>query len=119
MDELKKFVYFHDWYIDTLTVGDGYRLTLGMKLDDRRATVTFAGTSRCVVEHFGLLNIVYDIKILQPGGALYDKAIAALLRSEHFSKKQGRCIALVAATAGAEIIVEFESLEIATGLKGC
>jgi hypothetical protein len=112
MDELKKFVYFHDWDIDILAVREGNRLTLGLKFDDRRATVTFVGTSRCAVEHFGLTNIVYDIKILQPGEARYDKALAVLAGTDRFSEKPGCCIAFVAATAGAELVVEFESMEI-------
>ena len=50
MNELKTFTYFHDWHIDILAVtDDGDSLTLGLKLDARRATVTFVGTTRCVV----------------------------------------------------------------------
>jgi hypothetical protein len=113
MDDLKAFTFFHDWYIDILAVtDDGDSLTLGLKLDERRATVTFAGTTRCVVEHYGLLNIVYDIKLLESGTPGYEKALRTLNQSDRFSDKQPKHLALVAATVGAEMIVEFGSLRI-------
>ena|ERR1700712_4740501 len=113
MDDLNAFTYFHDWYIDILAVTDnGDSLTVGLKLDERRATVTFVGTTRCVVEHYGLLNIVYDIKFLEPGTPSYEKALRALNQSDRFSDKQPKHLALIAATVGAEIVVEFGSLRI-------
>jgi len=113
MNELKSFTYFHDWYIDILAVtDDGDSLTLGLKLDDRRATVTFVETTRCVIEHYGLLNIVYDIKLLEPGTPRYDQALNALDGSDRFSDTEPKHLALVAATVGAEMIVEFGSLRI-------
>jgi hypothetical protein len=113
MDDLKAFTYFHDWYIDILAVtDDGDSLTLGLKMDERRATVTFVGTTRCVVEHYGLLNIVYDIKILVSGTPGYEKALRTLNQSDRFSDKEAKRLALVAATVGAEMIVEFGSLRI-------
>jgi hypothetical protein len=113
MDDLKAFTFFHDWYIDILAVtDDGDSLTLELKLDERRATVTFAGTTRCVVEHYGLLNIVYDIKLLESGTPGYEKALRTLNQSDRFSDKQPKHLALVAATVGAEMIVEFGSLRI-------
>ncbi|WP_158899264.1 hypothetical protein [Burkholderia sp. L27(2015)] len=113
MNELKTFTYFHDWYIDILAVtDDGDSLTLGLKLADRRATVTFVGTTRCVIEHYGLLNIVYDIKILEPGTPRYEHALKTLDSSDRFSDKQPKHLALVAATVGAEMVVEFTSLRI-------
>ncbi|CAM2188413.1 conserved hypothetical protein [Paraburkholderia sacchari] len=112
MNDLKKFVYFHDWNIDILAVREGNRLILGLNFDDKRATVTFAGTSRCVVEHFGMVNIVYDIKLLQPDDARYAKVLAVLEKSDRYSHTPGHQIAVVSATAGAELVVEFDSLEI-------
>jgi hypothetical protein len=44
--------------------------------------------------------------------ANYDLALAMLSKSECFSDTSGRQIAIVLATAGAELAVEFESLEI-------
>jgi hypothetical protein len=100
------------WYLDILAVREENRLTLGLKLDDRRATVTFVGTSRCEVGRFGILNIVGEIQVLRPGEPHYDKALAALAKTDRFSEKQGGCIAFVGTAAGAELFVEFDSLEI-------
>jgi hypothetical protein len=112
MDNLKEFVYFHDWKIDSLTIREGNRLVLGLSFDRRRAEVAFVGTSRCSVEHFGILNIVYDITIIGPADKSYSKALSLLAKSDRFSKVCGQSIAFVAATAGAELFVEFDSLEI-------
>jgi hypothetical protein len=112
MDSLKKFVYSHDWKIDTLSVRDGNRLVLGLSFDRRRAEVSFVGTSRCSVEHFGILNIVYDITIIDPSDKSYSKALSLLAKSDRFSKVTGRFIAFVASTVGAELFVEFDSLEV-------
>ncbi|MFM0053756.1 hypothetical protein [Caballeronia grimmiae] len=59
-----------------------------------------------------MLNIVYDITILQPDDFQYEQALSTLKKSDRFSKNPGKNIALVAATAGAEIVVEFSALEI-------
>ncbi|MDR5732286.1 hypothetical protein QCE47_08000 [Caballeronia sp. LZ025] len=112
MDTLKQLVYFHDWHIDALSVREGNRLVLSLSFDKRQAEVEFVGTSRCSVQHFGILNIVYDIMIISPSDASYSKALTALAQSDRFSKVSGRLIAFIAATAGAELFVEFDSLEI-------
>ena len=113
MDELKAFTYFHDWHMDTMAVtNDGRDLTLGLYFKNRRATVSFVGTARCVVEHFGLVNIVYDITILVPGTPPHNHALTTLQRSDRFSKIQPKQIAFVASSAGAEIVVEFDTLKV-------
>ncbi|SAK59019.1 hypothetical protein AWB75_02391 [Caballeronia catudaia] len=112
MDNLKEYVFFHDWQIDSISASEENRLILSLCFDGRQAEVTFEGTSRCVVEHFGMLNIVYDITILQPDDSQYKQALSILTKSDRFSKIPGEKIALVAATAGAEIVVEFNALEI-------
>ena len=112
MAELEKFVYFHDWYVESLSVGEGERLTLALRLGDRRVNVSFIQTSRCVVEHFGTLNIVYDIKLIQQGDPDRDKALALLTKTARTIKPLSRSIAWLTASAGMELVVEFESLEI-------
>jgi hypothetical protein len=74
--------------------------------------VTFLGATRCLIEHFGLLNIVYHIQILEPGTSRYESSLNALTNSDRFSDEHASHIALVAATVGAEIVVEFSSLRI-------
>ncbi|MGF6789333.1 hypothetical protein [Paraburkholderia sp. 35.1] len=113
MDKLKEFGYFHDWYINALVVRDKHKLIVMLEDEGKRATATFSGTSRCTVEHFSVSNnIVFEMKILTPGDTNYDLARAMLSKSERFSKTPGSQVALVLATAGAELAVEFETLEI-------
>jgi hypothetical protein len=112
MDILNRFVFFHDWQIDSISTREENKLVLVLRLDRRSVELTFSGTSRCVVEHFGILNIVYDITILRPDDSQYEPARLILTKSDRFSKVPGKEIALVTATAGAEIVVEFNALEI-------
>lgn len=112
MDELKTHAYFRDWQIDHLVIREGDCLTLELSLDGQRATITFAGTGRCVVERFGLTNIVYDIRILQPDDLRYERALRRLAQPAEDPHASGHSIAHVLATAGTGIIVEFNALGI-------
>jgi hypothetical protein len=114
MAELKRYACFRDWRIDTLAPLEDDRLILGLHFDGRRAAVTFAGTSRCVIDRLGLLNIVHDIRILQRDDLRYGRAMRRLADADAHSPASGRNIARVLATGGAEIIVEFNSLRIET-----
>jgi hypothetical protein len=113
MDKLKQFDYFHDWNIHALAVQDRHKLVVMLEYDGKRATAIFSGTSRCTVEHFSVSNnIVFEIKILKSGDTNYDLALSMLSKSERFSDTPGRQVAIVLATAGAELAIEFETLEI-------
>ncbi|MBN3802115.1 hypothetical protein GXB81_03445 [Paraburkholderia sp. Ac-20336] len=113
MDNLKDFEYFHDWYMDTLHVSkERETLTLGMYLQDQRASVSFVGMNRCVLEDLGLQNIVYEIKVLEPGTPRYEKAQLVLAKSQHWTDRQPCKIAQLFSTCGAELVIEFETLEV-------
>ncbi|VXC75805.1 conserved hypothetical protein [Burkholderia sp. 8Y] len=112
MDILNKYVCFHDWQINSLSCREGSRLVLGLSFDAKRAELAFVGTSRCVVEHFAILNIVYEIEVLPAEGAEYQSALTLLAKSDQFGKTRGSLIARVYAAAGAEMTVECESLEV-------
>jgi hypothetical protein len=112
MDIPNKYVSFHDWRIDSLSCREGSRLVLSLSLDAKRAELAFVGTSRCVVEHFAILNIVYEIAVLPADGAEYQAALTLLATSDRFGKTRGKLIARVYATAGAEMTVECEFLEV-------
>jgi hypothetical protein len=113
MQTLKEFHYFHDWYICTIAVRDRHKLMLSMEYDGRHAMLTFSGTSRCTIEHFSVANnIVFEVKIVNQGDANYDLAMSMLTKSEYFSKSIGHQIAMIVATAGAEIAIEFDCLDI-------
>lgn len=84
-----------------------------MDYEGKHATLTFSGTSRCTVEHFSVANnIVFEVQALKQGDANYDLALSMLAKSEQFSKTRGRQISMIVATAGAELAVEFDTLDI-------
>lgn len=83
MDDLSAFNHFHDWYMDTIQVSkERETLTLGLYLQDQRASVSFVGLNRCVLENLGLQNIVYAIEIVEPGTSRFGKAQQMLAKAE-------------------------------------
>jgi hypothetical protein len=117
-DALEQFGDFHDWYLDAIaTSKDGgantpNALTLGLYDQSRRATITFRGVTRASIIDGGLLNIVNSIEMLKPGNEAYPTAMAILEKSAHFGKRRADHVAYVFATVGAEIAIEFDTLEI-------
>ncbi|CAD6518947.1 hypothetical protein LMG27952_01084 [Paraburkholderia hiiakae] len=113
MDKLKEFEYFHDWNLEVIATRDRHKLIVVLECGGQRAALSFNKTSRCTIEHFGVANnIVFEVKVLKSGDANYDLALSMLSKSERFSKIPGRQIAMIVATAGAELAVEFDSIEI-------
>jgi hypothetical protein len=113
MDSLKDFDYFHDWNIDAIAVSDRHKLIVEMEDQGRRATLTFNGASRCALEHFSVSNnIIFDVKILNRDDVNYDLALSMLDKSERFTDRPGRQVALILATAGVEIAIEFDTFDI-------
>ena len=113
MSTLKEFEHFHDWNLDVIAARERHKLIVVLEYGEKRAALTFNRTSRCTVEHFGVANnIVFEVKILKLGDANYDLALSMLSKSERFSKTPGRQIAMIVATAGAELAVEFDTLDI-------
>jgi hypothetical protein len=114
-ESLDQFGHFHDWYLDTVAVGPNHEprtLTLGLYLNDKRATVTFEGVTCVCLENWGLLNIVYAIQLLQPDDERYTWARNVLAKGERLSDRNGAHLAYMYSTLGAEIVVEFTSLRI-------
>ncbi|NIF76562.1 hypothetical protein F3J20_03980 [Paraburkholderia sp. Cy-641] len=115
MDKLNAFNHFHDWYMDTLHVStERETLTLSLYLQNRRASLSFVGMSRCIVENLGLQNIVYAIDMLEEGTERYEKAQRRLATAERWTDNQPGKLAQLFSTCVAELIVEFDSLEIET-----
>jgi hypothetical protein len=112
---LQAWGYFHDWYLDSVTIGpntEPRRLTLGLHRGDKRAVVTFNGVTCVSVENLGLLNIVYGIHIVPPGDAKYAQASAALDAGERLTNRRAVLLAFVYSTLGAEFAIECDSLEV-------
>ncbi|MBK5049751.1 hypothetical protein IQ287_15935 [Burkholderia sp. R-69927] len=83
-----------------------------MYLNDKRATVTFEGVTCVCLENWGLLNIVYAIQLLQPDDKDYTRARNVLAKGERLSDRSGVHLVYVYSTLGAEIVIEFASLQI-------
>lgn len=114
-EALKAWGYFHDWYLDSVTVGPNAEpraLALGLYLDNRRASVTFNGVTCVSVEHLGLLNIVYGIHVVAPGDAKHARAYAVLETGERLTRRRAALLVFVYSTLGAELAIECDSLEV-------
>jgi hypothetical protein len=112
---LQTWGYFHDWYLDSVTIGPNAEprmLMLGLHLGDKCAVVTFKGVTCVSVENLGLLNIVYGIHIIPPGDAKYAQACAALDAGERLTDRRAGLLAFVYSTLGAEFAIECDSLEV-------
>jgi hypothetical protein len=112
---LKTWGYFHDWYLDSVTIGPNAEpraLTLGLHLDTRHAVVRFNGVTCVSVEHLGLLNIVYGIHIVAPDDAKYRRARAVLEAGERLTDRKAALLAFLYSTVGAELAIECDSLDV-------
>ncbi|AQG97405.1 hypothetical protein A9R05_00060 [Burkholderia sp. KK1] len=113
MGNLIAFNHFHDWYIDTFRVSkERETLTLGLYLEDRRASLSFIGMNRCVLENLSLQNIVYSIEILEPGTQRYERAERVLAKAEPWNDTKSSKVAQLFSTCGVELVIEFNALEI-------
>src|SRR5690348_6902349 len=98
--------HFHDWYLDAVTVGPNEEprtLTLGFYLKDRRAMVTFEGVTCFHLDGFGLLNIVYSLRLTEPSDKDYSRVTAQLSKGERLSDRRGVTIAYMYSSLGAEL----------------
>jgi hypothetical protein len=112
---LKEWNHFHDWYLDRITVGPNEEprtLTLGLYLGNERATVTFEGVTCFSLQHLGLLNIAYSIRIVEATDKNYEYASAVLNKGERLSTRKGAKTAFMYSSLGAELGIEFDSLHI-------
>ncbi|MCG5073029.1 hypothetical protein [Paraburkholderia tagetis] len=117
MDAIKNYGSFHDWYLLSISADMKAELVeLLLMFDDRkqRARVVFKGASRCLVNDFLIQNIIYEAKILTDfDSGEYERALDSLEKS-YFGKvnREPKPIAVFSATLGAELLVEFDSLEV-------
>ncbi|MFC0399143.1 hypothetical protein [Paraburkholderia rhizosphaerae] len=112
---LAKWNKFHDWYLDRLTLGpneEPRELILGLYRGNERVDVTFEGVTCFNLEHLGLLNIVYGIKIIEEVDKNYEVVIASLNKGERLSMRKGATVAFMYSSLGAELAIEFDSLRI-------
>jgi hypothetical protein len=117
MDIIKSNDSFHDWYILGLAVNpDKGELVLSLLFDNKRdrTRLIFKGASRCLVNDFLIQNIILSISILDDVESEgYRKARAALDKSYPWGKgNPSKKIAAIQATLGAELFIEFDSVEM-------
>ncbi|WP_157652298.1 hypothetical protein [Burkholderia ubonensis] len=117
MATIEKYESFHDWYLLGLTADmDKEVVELYLMFDNKkdRARLLFKGATRCWCNDFLIQNIIYSIKVLTDFNSdEYRQALAALDKSYSWGKgKPLKSIASVQATLGAELLVEFDSLEV-------
>jgi hypothetical protein len=117
MDIIKKFNSFHDWYLMGICADRKAAVVeLALMFDNGkdRANVLFKGATRCVVNDFLIQNIICDIKVLADFESPdYLRALEALEKS-YFGKEKypNKPIASVSATLGAELFVEFDTVDV-------
>ena len=118
MDIIEKYESFHDWYLLGVAADrDKKLLELQLIFDNKmdRVRLLFKGASRCLVDDFLMQNIIYSLKVLDDRESdAYRQALARLDESYPWGENQPlKNIALIQATLGAELLVEFESMEVA------
>ncbi|MEX3688844.1 hypothetical protein AB3X91_30555 [Paraburkholderia sp. BR14263] len=120
MDVIKKFNSFHDWYLMGVSADrEASMVELDLMFDNKkdRARVQFKGATRCLARDFLIQNIIYDVKVLTEYDSHdYQRALLALEES-YFGKENrpNKPIASVSATLGAELLIEFDTVDVVTG----
>ncbi|MEM5373132.1 hypothetical protein V4C53_45225 [Paraburkholderia azotifigens] len=117
MEILEKYESFHDWYLLGIAADPDTNLVeLHLMFDNKKdhARVIFKGASRCLVTDFLIQNIIYSMNILTDSDTKeYRSALEALNNSYPWGRDNPlRKIAVITPSIGAELFVEFESLEI-------
>jgi hypothetical protein len=112
---LEDWSHFHDWYLDSVAIGpneEPRKLTLGLYLGNRRATVTLEGVTCFQLDRFGLLNIVYGLRLVKPTDQDYARVMVQLGKGERLSDRRAASVAYLYSSLGAELAIEFDSLQI-------
>ena len=107
--------HFHDWYLDRVAVGpneEPRKLMLGLYLGNQQATVTFEGVTCFHLDGFGLLNIVYSLRLVDLSDKDHSRVIAQLSKGERLSDRRGGTVAYMYSSLGAELAIEFDSLTV-------
>ncbi|MBC8749677.1 hypothetical protein OKW43_003529 [Paraburkholderia sp. WC7.3g] len=119
MKIIEKYESFHDWYLLGIAADmDKQVVELRLMFDNKkdRVRLSFSGATRCWVNDFLIQNIIYSIKVLTDFNSDgHRKALASLDNTYPWEKgKPLRKIAVVEATLGAELLIEFDSLHVET-----
>jgi hypothetical protein len=108
---------FHDWYLCGIST-DMFNsvVELSVMFDNRkdRARLIFRGATRCLVKDFLIQNIIFSIDVLSNYESQeFKQAQLDLDNSYPWGKdKSPKPIALISASIGAELLIEFDSVEV-------
>ncbi|HEY2021749.1 hypothetical protein [Paraburkholderia sp.] len=117
MKIIEKYELFHDWYLLGIAADmDNELVELRLMFDNRkdRVRLSFSGATRCWVNDFLIQNIIYSIKVLTDFDSDEYRNVLALL-DKSYSWGEGKPlknIAVIEATLGAELLIEFDSVEV-------
>lgn len=119
MNVIEKYQSFHDWYIMGVAVNMDRKLVeLHLMFDNKNdhVHVRFSGATRCWINDFLIQNIIYSIKILSVfDGDEYKSALSLLDKSYSWGRdKPLKNIAVIAPTLGADVLIEFDTVEVVT-----
>lgn len=115
--QLSEHGHFHDWYLEAIIIRGVTNprvpdtLILGLFEGEREATITFRGVSRLGIEAGGALNIVNSMEAIEPNSEAFQQVKSLLAKSAHDTRR-GKHTVYLYSTVGAEIAVEFDSLNI-------
>lgn len=72
----------------------------------------FNGVTCCHLDGFGLLNIVYSLRLTEPSDKDYSRVVAQLNKGERLADRRGATMAYMYSSLGAELAIEFDSLKM-------
>jgi hypothetical protein len=106
---------FHDWYMVGVAVDmNEHELTIQLcdSFKKRLATICFHGATRFIVDGFAAQNIIYSLSVLSENSSEYASARTALEASHPWGEDWPmKKIARISASLGAEVVVEFDSMQ--------
>ncbi|KXU91370.1 hypothetical protein CI15_02025 [Paraburkholderia monticola] len=103
---------FHDSYLIGIDVDHlTNSITLKLRLGGTVTSLIFLGATRFLLTEMLIQNIVYDIRELIPGSDAHQNAKALLDKTYWKVKKPGSRIVTITASLGAELFIEFESVQ--------
>lgn len=89
---------------------------LKVMFDNRkdRARIVFKGATRCLLTDFLIQNIIYSVEVLSDFSSReFQQARSSLDSSYPWGRdKPPKAIASVSASIGADLLIEFDSLEV-------
>lgn len=101
----------HDWYILGVKIAND-TLTLEIELKGKRKQIDFLRVSRFVMQKFCMQNIIYDLTFLVETNGEFSEALEKLFQVDIRIPKQPKKIAMLSASAGAELFVECDDVKI-------